>query len=108
MRRPWDRALYSGLSLRVRAQYSAEFEGVPLLRRRSGPADHVDGAVLSNVRILGEGVDVPDADAVWFSDPKRGACGIIQALGRVLRRPPRSRKDRRPDHRQSLGYGAAV
>ncbi|WP_436995830.1 helicase-related protein, partial [Streptomyces sp. enrichment culture] len=55
--------------------------------RGSGPADHVDGAVLSNVRILGEGVDVPDADAVLFADPKRSASDIIQALGRALRQP---------------------
>lgn len=88
VRRLWTRALYSEQSPRLRAEFLAEFEGIPLLRRRSGPADHVDGAVLSNVRILGEGVDVPDADAVLFADPKRSASDIIQALGRALRQPP--------------------
>ncbi|MFE9769556.1 Helicase associated domain protein [Streptomyces sp. NPDC005808] len=88
VRRLWARALYSKQSPRLRAEFLAEFEGIPLLRRRSGPADSVDGAVLSNVRILGEGVDVPDADAVLFADPKRSASDIIQALGRALRQPP--------------------
>ncbi|MGI5372642.1 Helicase associated domain protein [Streptomyces iakyrus] len=88
IRRLWTRALYNEQPQRLRAQFLAEFEGIPLLRRRSGPADHVDGAVLSNVRILGEGVDVPDADAVLFADPKRSASDIIQALGRALRQPP--------------------
>ncbi|WP_079087410.1 DEAD/DEAH box helicase [Streptomyces scabiei] len=88
VRRLWARALYNEQPPRLRAQFLAEFEGIPLLRRRSGPADHVDGAMLSNVRILGEGVDVPDADAVLFADPKRSASDIIQALGRALRQPP--------------------
>ncbi|WP_202539794.1 MULTISPECIES: helicase-related protein [unclassified Streptomyces] len=40
----------------------------------------------------GEGVDVPDADAVLFADPKRSSSDIIQALGRALRQPPGSGK----------------
>ncbi|WP_405417655.1 Helicase associated domain protein [Streptomyces microflavus] len=88
IRRLWARALYSDQPPRLRARLLTEFEDTPLLRRRAGPADHVDGAVLSNVRILGEGVDVPDADAVLFADPKRSASDIIQALGRALRQPP--------------------
>ncbi|MBO3682569.1 hypothetical protein [Streptomyces sp. NEAU-YJ-81] len=39
-----------------------------------------------------------DVDAVLFADPERGASGIIQALGRVLRPPLRSGKVRRPGH----------
>ncbi|ANP52012.1 superfamily II DNA or RNA helicase [Streptomyces griseochromogenes] len=86
--RLWAHALHSKQPPRLRAQFLAEFESIPLLRRRTGPADSVDGAVLSNVRVLGEGVDVPDADAVLFADPKRNASDIIQALGRALRQPP--------------------
>ncbi|MGA5444296.1 Helicase associated domain protein [Streptomyces griseoincarnatus] len=88
IRRLWAHALHSSQSAGLRAQILADFEAVPLLRRHSGPADAVDGAVLSNVRVLGEGVDVPDADAVLFADPKRSASDIIQALGRALRQPP--------------------
>ncbi|WP_309030229.1 DEAD/DEAH box helicase [Streptomyces alfalfae] len=88
IRRLWAYALHSRQPPRLRAQMLADFEAIPLLRRNSGPADAVDGAVLSNVRVLGEGVDVPDADAVLFADPKRSASDIIQALGRALRQPP--------------------
>ncbi|MFI0162716.1 Helicase associated domain protein [Streptomyces albidoflavus] len=88
IRRLWTHALHSGQSSRLRTQALADFAAIPLLRHHAGPADAYDGAVLSNVRVLGEGVDVPDADAVLFADPKRSASDIIQALGRALRQPP--------------------
>ncbi|MBT2493433.1 Helicase associated domain protein [Streptomyces sp. ISL-96] len=87
IRRLWVHAIHSGQSARNRAWHLAEFEGVPLLRR-TGHRAALDGAVLSNVRVLGEGVDVPDADAVLFADPKRSSSDIVQALGRALRQPP--------------------
>ncbi|MBT2529934.1 Helicase associated domain protein [Streptomyces sp. ISL-99] len=92
IRRLWAYPLHSGQPLRERAGRLAEFESIPLLRRRTRNPDAVDGAVLSNVRVLGEGVDVPDADAVLFADPKRSPSDIIQALGRALRQPPGSGK----------------
>lgn len=92
IRRLWAYPLHSGQPMRERAGRLAEFESVPLLRRRTRNPDAVDGAVLSNVRVLGEGVDVPDADAVLFADPKRSPSDIIQALGRALRQPPGSGK----------------
>lgn len=92
IRRLWSHSLHSRQPMRERAGRLAEFESVPLLRRRSKNPDAVDGAVLSNVRVLGEGVDVPDADAVLFADPKRSPSDIIQALGRALRQPPGSGK----------------
>ncbi|MGW6914709.1 Helicase associated domain protein [Kitasatospora sp. NPDC054939] len=48
--------------------------------------------MLSSVRCLGEGVDMPEADAVLFADPKRSVVDIIQTLGRALRQPPGSGK----------------
>jgi superfamily II DNA or RNA helicase len=45
-------------------------------------------AVLSNVRVLNEGVDMPDVDAVAFADPRYSAIDAIQAIGRGLRQPP--------------------
>ncbi|MFC6593252.1 DEAD/DEAH box helicase [Kitasatospora paranensis] len=48
--------------------------------------------ILSSVRCLGEGVDMPEADAVLFADPKRSVVDIIQTLGRALRQPPGSGK----------------
>lgn len=42
--------------------------------------------VISNVRCLGEGVDVPALDGVVFLDPRQSTIDIIQAIGRVMRR----------------------
>jgi superfamily II DNA or RNA helicase len=44
--------------------------------------------VVSNARLLGEGIDVPAVDSVVFAHPKTSATDIIQAAGRALRRNP--------------------
>ncbi|MEU1259617.1 Helicase associated domain protein [Streptomyces chartreusis] len=45
-------------------------------------------AVLSNARVLGEGIDVPSIDAVVFADPKNSPVDTVQAVGRALRQQP--------------------
>jgi hypothetical protein len=45
-------------------------------------------AVLSNARVLGEGIDVPAIDAVVFADPKNSPVETVQAVGRALRQNP--------------------
>ncbi|KOU41723.1 helicase, partial [Streptomyces sp. WM4235] len=45
-------------------------------------------AVLSNARVLGEGIDVPAIDAVVFADPKNSPVDTVQAVGRALRQSP--------------------
>ena len=45
-----------------------------------------EGHILTNVRCLNEGVDIPTLDAVVFVDPKGSPVDIAQAIGRVLRR----------------------
>ncbi|MEV5901297.1 Helicase associated domain protein [Streptomyces sp. NPDC052127] len=45
-------------------------------------------AVLSNARVLGEGIDVPAIDAVVFTDPKNSPVDTVQAVGRALRQQP--------------------
>ncbi|MEV0185824.1 Helicase associated domain protein [Streptomyces sp. NPDC050625] len=45
-------------------------------------------AVLSNCRVLSEGVDVPTVDSVALIDPKGSAVDIVQAIGRALRQKP--------------------
>ncbi|SDE24883.1 DEAD/DEAH box helicase [Streptomyces prasinopilosus] len=45
-------------------------------------------AVLSNARVLGEGIDVPAIDAVVFADPKNSPVDTVQAVGRALRQKP--------------------
>jgi predicted helicase len=44
--------------------------------------------VLSNAKCLTEGVDVPALDAVMFLTPRRSKIDIVQAVGRVMRKPP--------------------
>ncbi|TXS35123.1 helicase, partial [Streptomyces sp. t39] len=45
-------------------------------------------AVMSNCRVLSEGVDVPSVDCVALIDPKGSAVDIVQAIGRALRQKP--------------------
>ena len=44
--------------------------------------------VLVTVQVLGEGVNIPNADTCMFVEPKRSYISIIQAIGRVLRPHP--------------------
>nr|WP_265869197.1 DEAD/DEAH box helicase [Streptomyces sp. SKN60] len=44
--------------------------------------------VLSSVRVLGEGVDTKECDAVVFADVRGSAVDIVQAVGRALRMHP--------------------
>ncbi|MEV4790573.1 Helicase associated domain protein [Streptomyces tuirus] len=45
-------------------------------------------AVLSNCRVLGEGVDIRAVDSVALLDPKGAPHDIVQAIGRALRQAP--------------------
>jgi superfamily II DNA or RNA helicase len=42
--------------------------------------------IVSNCRVLGEGVDVPELDGVLFADPRASHIDVAQAVGRALRR----------------------
>lgn len=44
--------------------------------------------MLSNVRCLSEGVDVPALDAVMFMDSKGSLIDVVQSVGRVMRKSP--------------------
>src|SRR6185312_11995454 len=44
--------------------------------------------ILSNVRCLSEGVDVPALDAVLFLTPRNSQVDVVQAVGRVMRKAP--------------------
>ena len=44
--------------------------------------------ILSNVRCLSEGVDVPTLDAALFIAPRNSQVDVIQAVGRVMRKAP--------------------
>ena len=44
--------------------------------------------VLSNVRCLSEGVDVPALDAILFLTPRSSEVDVVQSVGRVMRNAP--------------------
>lgn len=44
--------------------------------------------ILSNVRCLSEGVDVPSLDAVLFLTPRNSQVDVVQSVGRVMRNSP--------------------
>lgn len=44
--------------------------------------------VLTNVRCLSEGVDVPSLDAVLFLSAKNSQVDVVQSVGRVMRKSP--------------------
>ena len=89
-------------------QETEEFEQVT---RLACEAEHVDGSmnagqketkldwlksevpdntcrILSNVRCLSEGVDVPALDAVLFLTPRNSQVDVVQSVGRVMRNAP--------------------
>ena len=53
------------------------------LRTARGAGKHVT----TNVHVLSEGVDVPALDAICFLDPRKSEVDIVQAVGRVMRKP---------------------
>lgn len=49
-------------------------------------ATDTDGFLVSNARVLTEGIDIPRLDAVMFVEPLRSPVSIAQAVGRVMRK----------------------
>ncbi|MEN9912399.1 MAG: hypothetical protein RI956_843, partial [Pseudomonadota bacterium] len=50
------------------------------------PTDADECRILTNVRCLSEGVDVPSLDAVMFLSPRNSQVDVVQSVGRVMRR----------------------
>lgn len=44
--------------------------------------------ILTNVRVLSEGVDVPSLDAVLFLSARNSQVDVVQSVGRVMRKAP--------------------
>lgn len=42
--------------------------------------------ILSNVRFLTEGIDVPNLDAIIFLSPRKSQVDIVQSVGRIIRK----------------------
>jgi predicted helicase len=58
------------------------------------PIQEGDCRILSNVRCLSEGVDVPALDAVLFLTPRNSQVEVVQSVGRVMRTTPDGQKKR--------------
>jgi predicted helicase len=110
----------AGMFGQVVTEYRAELlkenpENPDAISRLKCEADHVDGGmgaaeknhkldwlkadvpdetcrILSNVRCLSEGVDVPALDAVLFLTPRNSQVDVVQSVGRVMRKPREGNK----------------
>ncbi len=52
------------------------------------PSELNEARVLTNVRCLSEGVDVPSLDAVMFLSARNSQVDVVQSVGRVMRKSP--------------------
>ncbi len=52
------------------------------------PTESNECRILTNVRVLSEGVDVPSLDAVLFLSAKNSQVEVVQSVGRVMRKSP--------------------
>lgn len=57
-----------------------------LLSWLKDPSEERECRILTNVRVLSEGVDVPSLDAVMFLSPRNSQVDVVQSVGRVMRR----------------------
>ncbi|MGB1265827.1 MAG: DEAD/DEAH box helicase [Nereida ignava] len=48
--------------------------------------------ILTNAKVLSEGVDVPALDAIMFMHPRKSQIDVVQSVGRVMRTDPKSEK----------------
>ena len=55
---------------------------------RNAPTDSNECRILTNVRCLSEGVDVPSLDAVIFLSKRNSQVDVVQSVGRVMRKAP--------------------
>lgn len=52
---------------------------------KNTPSDNKECRILTNVKCLSEGVDVPSLDAVMFLAAKNSQVDVVQSVGRVMR-----------------------
>ena len=67
---------------------TATTRGQKLSWMKSVPKASMQCRILTNVRCLSEGVDVPSLDAVMFLSARNSQVDVVQSVGRVMRRAP--------------------
>ncbi|MBR5188821.1 MAG: DEAD/DEAH box helicase, partial [Paludibacteraceae bacterium] len=70
----------------VDGSMGASVRDIKLQWLKDTPTDTRDCRILTNVRCLSEGVDVPSLDAVLFLSPRNSQVDVVQSVGRVMRR----------------------
>ncbi|GAA0699032.1 DEAD/DEAH box helicase [Kitasatospora atroaurantiaca] len=86
--RLWANAVAGTDRLRDRRAAFAEFAA------HTGE-DGEECGILSNARLLSEGIDLPAVDAICFADAKSSVIDIVQAVGRAVRQKPQQGKTAR-------------
>lgn len=81
----------------INGETSAEDRATFLATLDSAGRKPGDWAVVTNCNCLTEGVNVPSMDAIMLVDPRSSTVGIVQAVGRPMRKDPR-----RPDKVASI------
>lgn len=59
-----------------------------MLNWLKGDAGDDSCRILTNAKVLSEGVDVPALDAIMFMHPRKSQIDVVQSVGRVMRRDP--------------------
>lgn len=72
----------------VDGSMAATTRGDKLSWLKNAPADGNECRILTNVRCLSEGVDVPSLDAVMFLSARNSQVDVVQSVGRVMRIAP--------------------
>ena len=67
---------------------AATTRGDKLSWLKNAPVDANECRILTNVRCLSEGVDVPSLDAVMFLSARNSQVDVVQSVGRVMRVAP--------------------
>ena len=79
--------LFNALNMNVNSQH---LDGTMSAAKRDEKLSWLKNAdscrILTNVRCLSEGVDVPSLDAILFLSPRKSKVEIVQAVGRVMRK----------------------
>ncbi|MEU8717968.1 Helicase associated domain protein [Streptomyces sp. NPDC048663] len=83
----WSAWLYGEHAPAHRRAVLDEF-AADYLTRPNGAELRAELRVLSSVRVLGEGVDTAECDAVLFADARGSMVDIVQMIGRALRMRP--------------------
>lgn len=90
---PADRAALVGVeSKHIDGSMGASVRDGLLSWLKNAPEDKNECRILTNVRCLSEGVDVPSLDAVMFLSAKNSEIDVVQSVGRVMRVSPETNK----------------